>query len=378
MDLTQLSVLEQVLGGVFIFTVLVQLGYYWGLFSRLAFFKPDKKPETEKPSVSVVMAARNEYYNLNRNLPSILEQDYHDFEVVVVNHASEDETGLLLKELQGKYPHLKVVELKQDLNFFKGKKFPLSIGIREAKNEVLILTDADCKPASDQWIKKMAGNYSDKQTEVVLGYGPYQKEKGFVNLLVRYDTFMVALQYLSMALAGKPYMGVGRNLSYKKSLFYQTKGFISHYNIPSGDDDLFISQVAKKENTAVELSKESFVYSVPKRSFGEWFKQKKRHLQTSAKYKPLVKFLLGWFSLSQLMFFLFFAGLLITGSELLLWVALSGFSLRLISQVIIHKKVANTLDEGKLCVFSLLWEPIHLLLMAGVMLVSRFSGKKTW
>ena len=378
MEFVQLSLSEQILTGIFFFAVLIQLGYYWGLFSRLAFFKHRNKTQAVKPSISVVIAARNEYHNLINNLPFILEQDYPDFEVVVVNHASEDDTGLLLKELQGKFQHLKVVEIKQDLNFFKGKKFPLSIGIREAKNEVLLLTDADCKPASKKWIENMATNYASQNIEVVLGYGPYKKEKSFVNLLVRYDTFWVATQYLSMALAGKPYMGVGRNLSYKKVLFYKTKGFISHYNIPSGDDDLFISQVANKKNTTVELHKESFVYSTPKKRLGEWFKQKKRHLKTSAQYKPAIKFLLGMFSFSQLIFYIFFLVLILSGSMILQLVASSGFLLRLISQIIIHKKISNTLDEGKLCAFSLLWEPFHLILMTGIMVMSRLSRKKTW
>jgi cellulose synthase/poly-beta-1,6-N-acetylglucosamine synthase-like glycosyltransferase len=377
MALENLSVPGLILLASFALTTVIQLVYYWGLFFRLAFYKAGNKDTSHhKPPVSVVIAARNEYYNLKDLLPVILEQDYPDYEVVVVNHASEDDTSLLLKELKGRYDHLKVVEIEQDLNFFKGKKFPLSIGIKETKNNILLLTDADCMPASNQWINRMISGYYDPKTEIVLGYGPYNKEKSFVNLLVRYDTFMVAMQYLSMALAGKPYMGVGRNLSYQKSLFYKTRGFISHYNISSGDDDLFISQVANKHNTAIELSPESFVYSKPKQSFKEWFKQKRRHLTTSSKYKAGVKFLLGMFSFTQLLFFGLFISLLVLNIEPM--IAGIIFLLRFISQIIVHKKAAITLKEGKLCAFSLIWEPFHLLIMTFVSITGMFSKKNAW
>jgi len=170
-----------------------------------------------------------------------------------VNHASNDNTFDILRDLQLKYNNLNVVTIEQDLNFFKGKKFPLSIGIKSAKHEILLLTDADCKPNSDHWIKTMVSNYNT-ETEIILGYGPYNKSKGFLNMLIRYDTTMIALQYFSFALIGMPYMGVGRNLSYRRSTFYKIKDFTSHYSISSGDDDLFIKQVANNRNTKIELS----------------------------------------------------------------------------------------------------------------------------
>jgi hypothetical protein len=177
-------------------------------------------------------------------------------------------------------------------------------------------------------------------------------------------------------LAGKPYMGVGRNLSYKKGLFYRTKGFIAHYNIPSGDDDLFISQVATKTNTAVELNKAGFVYSTPKESWSSWFKQKKRHLQTATKYKLGVKFLLAFNSLTQALFYLLLPFMFFF--QPLIWVAVGGYALRFLSQLIIHKKIMNRLDEGRLCLFSLFWEPFHLMILFFIALTSKLSVKKEW
>ncbi len=376
--MTQFTLVEIVLVVLLLVSLFVQLLYYWILFSKPAFRRKQSPATTEQPPVSVVMAARNEYHHLKKNLSAILEQKYPDFEVVVVNHASDDETADYLKELQNSYPQLKVVTIAQDLNFFHGKKFPLSIGIKSAAHEVLLLTDADCKPASPYWISRMASNYNDK-TEVVLGYGPYVKEKGFLNRLIRYDTFLVALQYLSFALAGKPYMGVGRNLSYRKSLFLKNKGFIAHYSVASGDDDLFINEVARRENTRVELSPEAFVYSEPKHSFGEWFRQKRRHLTTGKKYKPKYKFLLGTFSLSLGFYYLSLIILLsVTSQQLLLYIALSSVFIRLVSRTIIHKKALDRLQERHLLLFSLLWEPFHLLLMMVVGFLGFFTKTVKW
>jgi len=373
----QLTIPELILLAAFALTTLIQLTYYWFIFARLAFYKPLKrKISDELPPVSVVIAARNEYYNLRDNLPEILEQDYPSFEVVVVNHASDDDTELLLKQLHNQYPHLKVVTIQQDLNFFKGKKFPLSIGIREAQNDVLLLTDADCKPASRNWIKNIAGHYESIKKQVVIGYGPYQKKKGLLNLMIRYDTFMVAMQYLSFALMGKPYMGVGRNLSYRKSLFLQHKGFVSHYGLSSGDDDLFIGQVATKRNTEIELSADSFVYSAPKTSFADWWKQKKRHLSTSKKYKPGIKFSLGLFGLSQLLFYLLFVLSLLAGIDLR--IVLGIFLLRFLTQLVVHKKITTLLHEGALCIFSLLWEVVYILIMPLLTIAGLFTKQSKW
>jgi glycosyltransferase involved in cell wall biosynthesis len=376
--MTHFTPLEIMLAALLLVSLLIQLVYYWILFSKLAFLRKQPPATTEQPPVSVVMAARNEYHHLKKNLPALLEQKYPDFEVVVVNHASDDETSDYLRELQNSYPQLKVVTIERDLNFFHGKKFPLSIGIKSAAHEILLLTDADCKPASPYWISRMASNYDDR-AEVLLGYGPYVKEKGFLNRLIRYDTFLVALQYLSFALAGKPYMGVGRNLSYRKSLFLKNKGFIAHYSVASGDDDLFVNEVARKENTRVELSPEAFVYSEPKHLFSEWLRQKRRHLTTGKKYKLKFKFLLGTFSLSLGIYYLSMVILLaVTTNPVLLYVMLGSVLLRFISRLIIHKKALNRLQEKQLLLFSLLWEPIHMLLLLIVGFLGLFTKTTQW
>ena len=283
---------------------LIQMLYFWGLFSRLAFFKK-KNYDNNEPKyepVSVIVCAKDAYEYLVDLVPRILSQDYPDFELVIVNDCSTDETTDYLKLLIDQRPDINVVSLTQSLNFFHGKKFPLSMGIKSAKHDLLLLTDADCLPENDQWIKGMVSAYH-KDTEVVLGYGPYFTRKGLLNKLIRFDTLYTAIQYLSMALAKMPYMGVGRNLSYHRELFYKNKGFTSHYNIPSGDDDIFISQVANKNNTRIFIDPNCRVESEPKHSFGSWIRQKRRHYSTANMYKPLTNRILGLLLTSRLFYY---------------------------------------------------------------------------
>ncbi|MFA5417360.1 MAG: glycosyltransferase [Bacteroidales bacterium] len=376
--LTEISTTSLVLLAILAFATFIQLIYYWLVFVRLAFYKrsvANVSGIVSQPGVSIVMSARDEYHHLVKNLPALLAQDYPDFEVVVVNHTSSDETTSLLKELAPFHPNLKVVNIEQELNFFKGKKFPLSIGIKSAKNDLLLLTDADCKPASNQWIKHMVQHY-DTKTEVVLGYGPYDRQKGLLNLLIRYDTFIVAMQYLSYALAGIPYMGVGRNLSYRKSLFIKNKGFTSHYRISSGDDDLFINKVAHRRNTTIEIHPESFMYSEPKTTLRGYFRQKRRHLTTGKYYKAKFKWLLGLFSFTQMLFWLMFILLLSLNIQPIL--VLSLFLLKLTTNLIIQKKVASRLGEPHLLLFSLAIEPVYVILIPAITLLSSINQPKAW
>jgi glycosyltransferase involved in cell wall biosynthesis len=233
----------------------------------------------------VVVCARDEAHNLVNNLPGVLVQQYSTtHEIVLVNDNSEDETKYLLEEFKKSFKNLNIVALTQEAKMISGKKFPLSIGIKSAKNETLLLTDADCVPASEHWMQLMQDGYDDN-IEIVLGYGAYRKKPGILNKLIRFETFQTALQYFSYALAGLPYMGVGRNLSYKKDVFMRNKGFSSINQIPSGDDDLFINQVANKRNTAIVIDKDAHTISEPKTSFQEWMNQKYRHYTTSKYYK---------------------------------------------------------------------------------------------
>lgn len=289
----------------FLSVTIIQVFYYLFFFRRLGWFRARPREKSQQHAVSVVVCARDEAANLAKNLPGILVQTYPTtHEVIVVDHNSQDETRYLLEAFGKTFKHLQAVNLIQEAKGIPGKKYPLSIGIKESKHEIVLLTDADCVPASEYWIQKMQDGYYDG-IEVILGYGAYHKKPGLLNKLIRFETFHSALQYFSYALAGIPYMGVGRNLSYKKEIFFRHKGFSSINHVASGDDDLFISMAANKKNTGIVIDKDAITLSQPQITFRGWVRQKTRHYTTGKFYKPVHKFLLGMYSLSHFLMYPF-------------------------------------------------------------------------
>jgi glycosyltransferase involved in cell wall biosynthesis len=330
---------------IFACATAIQVFYYLWFFSRVAFYKQKEKDQSQQHPVSVIICARDEDEKLARNLPGVLVQNYSSSsEVIVVNDNSVDDSKYILQELKKTFKSLNVVELTHEAKHIPGKKYPLSVGIREAKYEVLLLTDADCVPASEYWIQKMQNGY-DNGIEIVLGYGAYHKCKGLLNKLIRFETFHTALQYLSYALAGMPYMGVGRNLSYKKDLFIRNKGFSSINHVPSGDDDLFINKVATRKNTSVIIDVNAITRSIPKTTLAGWLRQKSRHYTTAKFYKPQHKFLLGLYFATQFIYYpLFVAAIVMYDWRFVLAV----FGVRLLIQAAILNKAMKKMDEKDL------------------------------
>ncbi|HMG68388.1 MAG TPA: glycosyltransferase [Chitinophagaceae bacterium] len=330
---------------LFCLVTFIQFFYYIFFFSRVAFYKANTKNQSQQHPVSVIICARDEDENIARYLPGVLVQKYSSsHEIIVVNDNSVDDSKYILEELQKTFKLLQIVDLKQEAKLISGKKYPLSIGIKEARHEIVLLTDADCVPASELWIQKMQDGYVNG-TEIVIGYGAYNKRPGFLNKIIRFETFHSALQYLSFALAGKPYMGVGRNLSYKKDVFIRNKGFSSINHIPGGDDDLFINKVATKKNTKIVIDKDAITLSQPKRSFSEWIRQKTRHYSTARYYKKGNKFLLAIYSVSQFFFYpLFLLSILFYNWQF----ALAVFGARFLLQSFVFFKAMKKLNEADL------------------------------
>ena len=359
---------------VFTLSFLVQLYYYLFIYLKAGFTpaEPEEKPKS-LPPVSVIICARDEAGNLSENLPEILNQDYPDFEVVVVNDCSEDETEDVLRDFENKYKNLKVSTIKKDPNFPHGKKLALTIGIKAASREYLLLTDADCKPAGKNWIRLMSRNFNDKK-EVVLGTGLYLRKKGFLNLIIRFETAFIFMQYFGFARAGKPYMGVGRNLAYTRDLFFRNKGFASHTNLKSGDDDLFIGKVATKSNTALEKHPESFTYSNPQESWASFIDQKRRHLTTGKFYQQSLKWLLGTEFGSRVLLNISFIVLLFIFPRPELPLAV--YILLLIVKTLCFNIVFRSLYEKYLFLPSLLLEPLMPLFYGYLHLLNHLDRKR--
>ncbi len=331
---------------------LTRLYFYFFQLKLLKHIKHSEKQDFIVP-VSVIIAAKNEAENLQKFLPDILQQDYPEFEVIVVNDASNDDTDDVLTAFKSKFRHLKTTFIKQDSQFKHNKKLAISIGIKAAQYEHMVFTDADCCVSSNQWLKLMVRNFQHQ--DIVLGYGGYLKRKTFINKLIRYDTVRIGILYLSKAIIGKPYMGVGRNLAYTKSIYQKTKGFSSHYFVPTGDDDLFVNQASTTTNTAIEINPDAFTYSVPPENFREWMHQKSRHLSGSKYYNFGQKLFLGIESCSRSLFLILIILSIVFFPELL-WLLSGIFLLDLIIYWITNSLLFNHFKEKELLTFGIIFD----------------------
>lgn len=361
---------------LFLICCCIQILFWTLFFGRFAFYsKPNKKsmPKDDVP-VSVLICAHNEATNLSKNLTKVLSQNYPLFEVWVVNDASDDETAHILDDLSQKYPHLQVIDKKEKNKV--GKKEALAIGLQQANFDWFLLTDADGVPASADWISGMMRRaVANKGTKMVLGYGPYFKYKGFVNLWIRYETAYVAIQYLSAALWGRPYMGVGRNLLYHRSLYEKHKDALAnHADLASGDDDLFVQAAAQKGQVEICTDPNTFVYSEPKRTFFALYKQKTRHYSTATRYKAVDQaFLLG-LTLSLLGFWALLPFAFMINPTLVILLVL----LRICIVFIIWSKILSILGDSALLKYILLLDflmPIYFLIFAPSLF---FKNRHQW
>lgn len=357
----------------------IQIIYYFCVYGKLIFNKKKKQTEdtgsqTEAlPPVSVVIAAKNEEYHLKDKLVFFLEQDYPEFEVIVVNDASTDECEYVLKAFSKLYPCLKVVNIVENVNKFRGRKFPISLGIKSAKYDHIVLAGADCVPSGFEWLKNLARNFSEKK-EVVLGFCTYTKQKGLFKFLLQYDNLTTAMNYMGLALSGHPYRGDGRNIAFKKDLFFKVGGFTKHYNLPLGEDDIFIRNVSTATNTTVSLTPESFLSSDAKHTYKEWKRQKIDRLSTYKYYKPSIKFLLSIPNITTLLFYAFVITLLLL--SLPFEYVILAIVIKFVLQILIYFKSCERLGIKRVFIFAPLIELYFLLLNAELRLLSLFRKKK--
>ncbi|MCO5233603.1 MAG: glycosyltransferase [Chitinophagales bacterium] len=285
---------------LFYIAVGIQILFYNILFMRMLFLKPRVKVNNiQHLPISVVICAHNEEENLKSYLQQILEQEYPDFEVLVVNDGSTDGTLEVLNSLAKKYSHLKIISIQAEDKIGSGKKRALDLGIRSSKNPYLLLTDADCSPESKYWIKNMS-NYFSEEHQIILGIAPYRHQGTFLHDIVRYETLITLIQYVSYALWKIPYMGVGRNIAYSKKLYNVVGGMSSHIEMISGDDDLFVQEAVKYTQVAICMEKSTYMYSQAPATWKQWWKQKTRHYTTGGMYSWPHQFLLGIFILTKI------------------------------------------------------------------------------
>lgn len=346
---------------------LTQAIYYLGLYNNI-YTHTQKENNADvnlkHPPLSVIIVAKDAANELKENLPFILEQDYPEFEVIVIYDSAADDCDDVLKLLEDKYPNLYHTFIPDSARYISHKKLGITMGIKASRHDWLVFTESNCRPQSKRWLRQMARNFTPS-TEIVLGYSNYEKASGWFNKKITFDTLLNSMRYLGMAISGHPYMGTGRNMAYRKSLYYKQKGFSSHLNLQRGEDDLFINETANEHNTRVETDPESLIrISIPKYK-RIWREEKISYMATSRLFKGTARYLMGFETCSRLLFYITTIATItistilhqwiIAGIALLLWI------LRYVLQLVVFRKASTYLGErkfyGLLPVFDIL-QPI--------------------
>ena len=368
-----ISYLPEICIAIFGMVVLFQLLYYIFIFSKFSFHKPKISQIIKIQPVSIVIAAKNDAHHLLKTLPEFLDQDYPFFEVVVVNDNSDDETAQVVFDFQNRFNNLKLVNLESSVTNIKGKKFPLSLGIKAATYEHILLTDADCFPASNQWLKLMARHFNET-TKIVLGFSNIKKKIGFFNALIRFDKLHQAIQYFSYCLAKIPFMGVGQNLAYTKSIFFNNKGFASMNHLQFGDDDLFVNKVANAKNCTIEYDMEAHTISRSGDNYDNWMLLKMFRTKTRQYYNS-GKFLLNFYHFLMTGFYiaLGFAIYFTMHNLIYLTVVLGILLLKYLAQYLCFTPAAVKLNEKGLIPHIFLFDFVFSALNPVVYLVSKMK-----
>ena len=318
----ELSTLEWTLAGALAGLFIIQLLYFLFIYRLPSKYIKKSGGETPAavatgeeqalPPVSIIVYTRNEFEDLQKNLPILLSQHYPTYEVIVVKDSPSDESDDTLKRFQQQYKNLYHTYIPEGAKYLSRKKLALTIGVKAAKYDLLLFTEAGCHPATEHWITSFARQY-DADTEIVLGYSAHEPAKGFFRKLAAYDHLKDGLKYLSAAIRQRPFMGDGNNLSYRKALFFSHKGYYKTLSLHAGYDDLFVNETANRKNTKVVLSPDSLTQLAPLYRYKAWKNIKISKAATSRYYKHAPKFFFLCETLSYYLFLLTVAALIVLG-----------------------------------------------------------------
>lgn len=374
--------------GVLILMVLLMVYqlYYYLRYINFSNRKYIESNQSTLPKVSVVVCAHNERENLENYLHTLLSQDYPEYEVIVVDDESEDNSLIVLEQYARQYPNFYHTFVPQGARVISSKKLALTIGIKAAHYDYILLTDADCRPESRNWIREMMKGYDHESTEMVIGFSPYFERETLLSGLISYDTLFNGLQYMGMARAGHPYMGVGRNLSYRRSTFFNNQGFQGLLDVRAGDDDLFVNKVTtnyrkrnhRKSNVNVVCNPDALTWSAPKTTWKQWMQQKQRHLSVSNKYTSLNKFRLTIEPFTRGMIYILLLVALSLGSHMLMATTIMLWFIRLLIMLFVINRAAYKLQLGRFSLEIILYDILLPIVTLYLLTVNTFRKQKIY
>ncbi|TDQ29767.1 glycosyltransferase [Tenacibaculum caenipelagi] len=357
----------------FVVVTAIQIVYYLS-FSLFVFQKQENTLSNTNIPVSVIVYVKNNAKTLAEYIQNLTKQKHPNFEIVMVNNASNDTTLEIIENLQLEYPNIKVVNVKNTEAFWANKKYALTLGVKAATYEYLLFTELGSKALSKNWIDEITCYFSQEKS-IVIGYQKLKrKKKSFSNLLFRFDHLSNTIQAFSYAKFGAPYKATNHNLAYTKEEFFKVNGYINHLALFMGEGDLFLKDAATNQNTIVATTPNSFVCSTKYLSFKEWFLQQKKQSILFSLYKPKHKFLLSFFKLSKFLFYVLAVCITYINWKIALPLIISYYLI----QYIIVGKLATKLQERNTILLLPLLEVCLVLLQIIIFISNQISKPKHW
>jgi glycosyltransferase involved in cell wall biosynthesis len=384
-ELLENSLFASILTGILFVCTLVLGVYYF----RLLKLKPEKHYSdlSDQRPISVVIATRNEHDQVRQNLPFFLDQNYANFEVVVVIDDSDKDLVYIMNEFEKRYSNLKIVSFDWARNFFVSRKFAESVGIKSATHDRILLSHISTRPASPEWISQMSNTLSDNK-KIVIGYYTLASKTSLLNAFVRFDTFFYTLRYLRAAISGNPFTADSRNLAFDRSLFHETKTVARFYNVNTGDEDMFVNKAATADNTTIEIHPNAFVKGQEAINFGDWFSKKIRHRVLLREFKAANRLGLAihdWFmALFYLVLFAIFGCSFLPTTSIfdvpleLLMIAGGIVLLKLLAQWIVFKRIMSRFKERGFLLLIPVFDLMKLILLPVLLFVGLFTKRITW
>lgn len=217
--------------------------------------------EESSEGISVITVGRNAIDDLRSLIPSVIAQKYPRFELIVVDDRSFDNTAVFLKSIQRNYPSvLKVVTIPEDTTYpWPGKKFAITMGVKAAQYERIVLLDTSALPLSENWLSDVASAFGRKGADMVLGYNFYKKGQRAVSSFFAASSFLFSSDAMAWARIGLPFKGEGSNFGFTRTMFFSGSGYMNNMRIPAGEADFLLGDYSGGTNVSVMVSRHSFV-----------------------------------------------------------------------------------------------------------------------
>ena len=347
-----LALSELVLLTVFGVLFLLRLLHLFLFTGRVLFRKKVDNNEAEKKPLSLILTIRNEEENLKNNLPKILSLENIDFEMVVVDDFSQDNSYLILGLLKDRYKRLTISALNQETKF--STKLALNIAIKATNNKWILTVPVSLAEVAAEWLDYIS-QATNNEKNVVIGYSTVARSKGFYNRLTRIENYFSYLKSTGYILNGIPFVYSVENVAFQKEKYFEIGGFGQKVTEHYANLELVINSFIRKKTTAVLFNKESSIRKTEVVKRADYFDLLKKSIRIESHLSSSKRVILFLIEFGKLLFLPIAAFVIVLLPEL--WIILAGLMGFIFTPYLFIIKITqNRLNERKIFIPSLVYD----------------------